>query len=66
MKRQLDKTTVEEEEDAELVIQHQLEERARLQQILCDFSKNLKPQDIVSWKVLAINLMIALASRQEF
>jgi Protein of unknown function (DUF3435) len=64
MKRQLDKTV--EEEDIEPVIQHQLEERTRLQQILCDFSRDLKPQDIVSWKVLAINLMIALASRQEF
>jgi hypothetical protein len=64
MKRQLDKTV--EEDDVEPVIQHQLEERTRLQQILCDFSRDLKPQDIVSRKVLAINLMIALASRQEF
>jgi hypothetical protein len=64
MKRQLEKTL--EEEDVEPVIQHQLEERTRLQQILCDFSRDLKPQDLVSRKVLAINLMIALASRQEF
>jgi hypothetical protein len=64
MKRQLEKTV--EEEDVEPVIQHQLEERTRLQQILCDLSRDLKPQDIVSRKVLAINLMVALASRQEF
>jgi hypothetical protein len=42
IQRQLDKTVVE-EEDVEPVIQHQLEERAPLQQILCDFSKDLKP-----------------------
>jgi len=64
MKRQLEKTV--EKEDVEPIIQHQLEERTRLQQILCDFSKDLKPQNIVSRKVLAINRMIALASRQEF
>ena len=64
MKRQLDKTV--EEEDVEPVIQHQLEERTQLQQIICDFSRDLKPQDIVSRKVLAINFMTALASRQEF
>jgi hypothetical protein len=60
IKRQLDKTI--EEEDIELIIEHQLEEQTQLQQILCDFSRDLKPQDIVCWKVLAINLMIALAS----
>jgi hypothetical protein len=64
MRRQLNKTIVE--EDVEPIIQHQLEERTRLQQILCDFSRDLSPQDIVSRKVLTINLMIALASRQEF
>jgi hypothetical protein len=64
MKRQLEKTI--EEEDVEPIIQHQLEERTRLQQILCDFSRDLKPQDIVSRKVLAIDLIVALASRQEF
>jgi hypothetical protein len=41
MKRQLEKTV--EEEDVEPVIQHQLEERIRLQQILCDFTRDLKP-----------------------
>jgi hypothetical protein len=63
MKRQLEKTV---EEDVNPIIQHQLEERTRLQQILCDFPRDVKPQDIISRKVLAINLIIALASRQEF
>ena len=39
---------VEEEEDVEPVIEHQLAERTQLQQILCDFSRDLSPQDIVS------------------
>jgi hypothetical protein len=64
MKRQLNKSVVEEE--VEPVVEHQLEERTQLQEILCDFSKGLSPQDIVSRKVFAINLMTALASRQEF
>jgi hypothetical protein len=54
------------EEEVEPVVEHQLEERTQLQEILCDFSKDLSPQDIVSRKVFAINLMTALASRQEF
>jgi hypothetical protein len=69
LQRHLDKTTVEEEtedaKDIEPIVEHQLEERTRLQQVLCDLSKDLSPQAIVSRKVIAINLMIALASRQE-
>jgi hypothetical protein len=64
IKRQLKKSVVEEE--FEPVVEHQLEKWTPLQEILCDFSKGLSPQDIVSWKVFAINLMTALASRQEF
>jgi hypothetical protein len=68
LERHLDKAVAveEEEEDVEPVIEHQLVERTQLQQILCDFSKGLSPQDIVSRKVSAINLFAALASRQEF
>ena len=70
LQRHLDKTTVEEDaedtQDVEPVIEYQLEERTRLQQVLCDLSKDLSPQAIVARKVTAINLMIALASRQEF
>lgn len=67
MKRQLNRPLNETvvEEEAEPVIEHQLEERTRLQLILCDLSKDLSPQSIVARKVLAINLQIALASRQE-
>jgi hypothetical protein len=76
LQRHLDKTTVEEDaeddedtedaKDVEPIIDHPLEERTRLQQVLCDLSKDLSPQAIVARKVTAINLMIALASRQEF
>jgi hypothetical protein len=67
LQRYLEKNMVEEDaEDVELVIEHQLEERTRLQQVLCDLSKDLSPQTIVARKVSAINLMVALASRQEF
>jgi len=69
MKRHLDKAVAvveEEDEGVEPVIEHQLAERTQLQQILCDFSRDLSPQDIVSRKAAAIDLMVALASRQEF
>jgi hypothetical protein len=66
MKRQLNKqqneAVVEEVEEVEPVIEHQLAERTQLQQI---FSRDLSPQGIVSRKVSAINLFVALASRQE-
>ncbi|PVH72161.1 hypothetical protein DL98DRAFT_553311 [Cadophora sp. DSE1049] len=70
MKRQLKReqhlTTVEEDvKDVEPGIEHQLEERTQLQQVLCDLSIDLSPQEVVARKILAINLMIALASRQE-
>ncbi len=68
MKRQLNRPlnkTVVEEEEAEPVIEHQLEERTRLQLVLYDLSKDLSPQAIVARKVYAINLQIALASRKE-
>jgi hypothetical protein len=67
MKRQLNRPLNETvvEEEAEPVIEHQLEERTRLQLVLCDLSRDLSPQAVVARKVYAINLMIALASRQE-
>jgi len=70
MKRQLDREqhlpTVERDvKDVEPGIEYQLEERKRLQEVLCDLSKDLSPHEVVARKILAINLMIALASRQE-
>jgi hypothetical protein len=53
------------EEEAEPVIEYQLEERPQLQLILCDLSKDLSSQAIVARKVYAINFQIALASRRE-
>ncbi|KFY65136.1 hypothetical protein V496_02779 [Pseudogymnoascus sp. VKM F-4515 (FW-2607)] len=49
----------------EPMVQHQLKERNELQAVLCDFSRDLAPHVIVSRKITAIKLMIALASRQE-
>ena len=51
--------------DAEPVYVYQLQERARLQQVLCDLSKDLSPQEIRARKILAVDLMTALSSRQE-
>lgn len=53
------------EDEVEPLVEHQLEERTQLQRIICDFSKGLSPEAVVARKVSAINLMIALASRQE-
>lgn len=65
LNRQSSKTVGNKEEDTP-IIQYQLNERYQLQRILCDFSKKLNQQDIISRKISAINLMVALASRQEF
>ncbi|KAM3080998.1 hypothetical protein ACMFMG_004957 [Clarireedia jacksonii] len=64
LNRQPSKTT--EEIESIPVLHHQLKERHELQQILCDFSKGMSHYEINSRKVAAINLMVALASRQEF
>jgi hypothetical protein len=53
---------MEEVEKVKPVIEHQLAKQTQLQQVLCDFSTDLSPQDIVSRKVSAINLFVALAS----
>jgi hypothetical protein len=52
-------------EDPEPPIEHQLAERMRVQQLLCDLKKDLSPEKIVSRKILAINAQTTLASRQE-
>lgn len=39
--------------------------RTLLQRILCDFSTDLDTKDIISRKIRAINLLVALASQQE-
>ena len=70
MKRQLERqqypTAVEKDvKDVEPGIEYQLEERTWLQEVLCDLSKDLSPHEVVARKIPAINLMIALASRQE-
>lgn len=64
MKMSLDQAVIEEPGN-EPMVQHELEERNLLQVVLCDFSRDLTPPEIVSRKVTAITLLIALASRQE-
>jgi len=68
MKRQLKRPPNQTmaEEDVEPFIEYQLEERTLLQHVLYDLSKISSPQDVVARKVVAINLMMALASRQDF
>ncbi|KAF2185949.1 hypothetical protein K469DRAFT_575389, partial [Zopfia rhizophila CBS 207.26] len=63
LERQLSGMVVDEE--AEPVVQHCLEERNQLQAILCDFNMNLDIKCITNWKICAINLIVALASRRE-
>jgi hypothetical protein len=68
MKKQLHRQSSNaagDKEDDTPLLQYQLNERNQLQRILCDFSKKQNQQDIVSRKISAINLMVALASRQE-
>ena len=61
--RQLQESSVE--ECVAPVIKYQLQERAELQSILCDLTTELDPMGIVDRKIRAIDLMVALASRQE-
>ena len=49
----------------EPVIHHQLPERTQLQEVICDLSKDLGLSDIVSRRVKAIDLMVALSRRRE-
>ena len=59
LERQLGKTATV--EYVEPVIHHQLPERTRLQEVVCDISKDLEPSDIVSRRIRAIDLMVALS-----
>jgi hypothetical protein len=63
MKMSLNQSAIEEPDD-EPMVQHELEERNQLQVVLCDFSRDLTSQEIVSRKVTAVTLFIALASRR--
>ncbi|KAH9206214.1 hypothetical protein DL95DRAFT_488166 [Leptodontidium sp. 2 PMI_412] len=64
LQRRLNKEVVVEDE-VEPLVERQLEERTQLQRTICDFSKGLSPEAVVARKVSTIDLMIALASRQE-
>ena len=52
-------------EDVEPAIKHQLEERTRLQAILCDFNTVMSLKDITARKIKAIGGMVCLAARRE-
>jgi hypothetical protein len=62
LQRHLDTVGDEDPGEPEPVVQNQLEERIRVQEVLCDLSKDLSFKDIVARKVMAINRMVALAS----
>jgi len=62
MKRQLERkqqlTVIEMDfKDVETIIEYQLEDGTLVQQVLCDLSKDLSPQEIVSWEILAMPLI---------
>ena len=63
MKRQQQKIVTD--EYIEPAVQHQLPERTQLQEVICDFSEDLNTQDIVSRRIHAIGLIVALCSRRE-
>ncbi|KND88769.1 hypothetical protein TOPH_06521 [Tolypocladium ophioglossoides CBS 100239] len=63
LERQLSGMAIDEQ--AEPTLQHHLEERTRLQALLCDFSTDMCLRDITDRKVRAIDLMVLLASRRE-
>jgi hypothetical protein len=65
LQRHLDTAEGEDTEDPEPPVEHQLQERMRVQRLLCHLSKDLSPQDIVSRKILAVDATTSLASRQE-
>ncbi|PQE34082.1 hypothetical protein CJF32_00010770 [Rutstroemia sp. NJR-2017a WRK4] len=49
----------------EPIVCHQLPERTRLQQVLCNLSRDMNQSDIVSRRICAIDLIVALSYRQE-
>ncbi|CEJ81548.1 hypothetical protein VHEMI01669 [[Torrubiella] hemipterigena] len=49
----------------ELTVEHHLEERRKLQAIICDFRTELSAQELADRKVQAIDTMALLASRRE-
>ncbi|APA11274.1 hypothetical protein sscle_07g060440 [Sclerotinia sclerotiorum 1980 UF-70] len=63
LERQLKKVPTN--EYVEPVVHHQLPERTRLQEVLCDLSRDMSPSDIVSRRIRTIDLMVALSYRQE-
>ncbi|TQV91841.1 hypothetical protein IF1G_09426 [Cordyceps javanica] len=53
------------EEKKEPTVHHQLEERAQVARILCDFRNDLSIQELTDRKVCAIDILVSLASRCE-
>jgi hypothetical protein len=46
-------------------IKHQLAERRELVDVMCDLSTDISPEKVVCRRIRAINLLVALGSRQE-
>lgn len=62
LERQLKKVPTN--EYIEPIVHHQLPERIRFQEMLCDLSRDMNPSDIVS-RIRIINLIVALSYRQK-
>ncbi|OBT39661.1 hypothetical protein VE00_10675 [Pseudogymnoascus sp. WSF 3629] len=63
LQRQLNKVKTNEYEAP--VICHQLPERTKLQEVICDLSTELNSEEIVRRQIRTINLMVALCSQRE-
>ena len=63
MERHLNGVAID--EYVEPVVQHQLPERTQVQEVMCDFSKDLTTEDILRCRIRAIDQMVALCSRRE-
>ncbi|EJP62038.1 FluG domain-containing protein [Beauveria bassiana ARSEF 2860] len=63
LERQLNGMAIEEK--IEPAVEHQLPERSRLQNILCDFRTDMSLEDITARKIRAIDMMVRLAACRE-
>jgi hypothetical protein len=53
------------DEYVEPVVQHQLLKRTQVQEVMCDFFKDLTTEDIVRRRIRAIDRIVALCFRRE-
>jgi hypothetical protein len=63
LERQLKKIPMN--EYVEPIVCHQLPERIRVQEVLCNLERNISKDEVVKRRICAIDLMVALSCRQE-